>query len=318
MKYHYVYRITNKENNKHYYGARTSDVVPELDLGIKYFSSSKDKEFMNDQKLNKYKFKYKIIKILETREDAINLEINLHNKFEVGKNKNFYNRSKQSSTKFDTSGISFNSGIPKTKECKEKLSKLYKGKTLAELYGEEKAREIKLKISKSLTGISRITPEGRKKLSELKKGKPIFSEEDKALMSENRKNKIHVKKVGASKKYRTDDVKEFKENPLLVGSTLKFGCEIILKDVKIIIFKYEFVKLFSNELKINCGTIRNLLNSTKPYKFTGVSIRNEDCIHYRNIDGMIVNKIVLEEVGEEYLKNNREYIYNPYNYTFTS
>ena len=78
------------------------------------------------------------------------------------------------------------------------------------------------------------------------------------------------------------------------------------------------MKLFSNELKINCGTIRNLLNSAKPYKFTGVSIRNEDCIHYRNIDGMIVNKIVLEEVGEEYLKNNREYIYNPYNYTFAS
>ena len=39
--YHYVYRITNKILNKHYYGKRSSKLSPELDLGKKYFSSSK-------------------------------------------------------------------------------------------------------------------------------------------------------------------------------------------------------------------------------------------------------------------------------------
>ena len=101
MKYHYVYRITNKENNKHYYGVRSSKIKPKLDLGIKYFSSSTDKEFINEQKTNKDKFKYKIIKIFETRINALNLEIYLHKKFEVAKSPNFYNRSKQTSIGFD-------------------------------------------------------------------------------------------------------------------------------------------------------------------------------------------------------------------------
>lgn len=103
-KYHYVYRITNKELNKHYYGVRSSKVEPKLDLGIKYFSSSNDKDFMNEQKVNNSIFRYKVIKIFETREEAITLEIKLHSKFDVGRNESFYNRSKQTSKKFDTSG----------------------------------------------------------------------------------------------------------------------------------------------------------------------------------------------------------------------
>ena len=37
MKKHYVYRITNKIENKHYYGVRSCKIDPKLDLGIKYF-----------------------------------------------------------------------------------------------------------------------------------------------------------------------------------------------------------------------------------------------------------------------------------------
>ena len=85
MKYNYVYRITNKDNNKHYYGVRSSKVEPKLDLGIKYFSSSTDKEFINEQKANKDKFKYKIIKIFDDRLDANKFESELHKKFEVHK-----------------------------------------------------------------------------------------------------------------------------------------------------------------------------------------------------------------------------------------
>lgn len=100
MKTFYVYRITNKELKKHYYGFRQTLLSPNNDLGIKYFSSSKDKEFINEQKINKNNFKYKIIKVFDNKEDAINLEIKLHKKFNVAKNDSFYNKSNQTSTGF--------------------------------------------------------------------------------------------------------------------------------------------------------------------------------------------------------------------------
>ena len=37
MKKHYVYRITNKVENKHYYGCRTTKLDLKDDLGSKYF-----------------------------------------------------------------------------------------------------------------------------------------------------------------------------------------------------------------------------------------------------------------------------------------
>lgn len=98
--YHYVYRITNIVENKHYYGSRTCECHPSEDIGILYFSSSRDKEFKNDQIENKENYIYKIVSIHETREDAIKKEIKLHEKFEVGQNSSFYNRAKQSTNGF--------------------------------------------------------------------------------------------------------------------------------------------------------------------------------------------------------------------------
>ena len=104
-KYHYVYRITNKIENKHYYGCRTTKLEPKDDLGSKYFSSAKDMSFIKDQKENPHNYKYKIIKIFSTREEAINLEIRLHSKFNVGINPKFYNQAKQTTIKRDTTGM---------------------------------------------------------------------------------------------------------------------------------------------------------------------------------------------------------------------
>ena len=112
--YYYVYRITNKVENKHYYGKRCSKYPPDQDLGIRYFSSSTDKMFIADQKANQDNYKYKIIKICENNTDAVLYEIKLHNKFNVGVNTNFYNRAKQTSVGFDTTGI------PLSQERKEK------------------------------------------------------------------------------------------------------------------------------------------------------------------------------------------------------
>lgn len=105
--YHYVYRITNTIINKHYYGVRSSKIEPKLDLGIDYFSSSSDKEFIKEQKLNKDIFKYKIVKIFDNREDAVEMEIKLHNKFSVHINESFYNKSKQTAKGFDRNGVKF-------------------------------------------------------------------------------------------------------------------------------------------------------------------------------------------------------------------
>ena len=102
--YHYVYRITNLVENKHYYGKRSSYIEPKLDLGFRYFSSSRDDQFILDQKINPSHYRYKVIRLFKRVQEATIYEIKLHNLFDVGRNPRFYNKAKQTSTKFDTSG----------------------------------------------------------------------------------------------------------------------------------------------------------------------------------------------------------------------
>jgi hypothetical protein len=101
QKFHYVYRITNKINNKSYYGKRSSKTLPNKDLGIIYFSSSKT--LKQDIKIyNLDNFKFKVIKTFGNAKDAIIFESKLHAKLNVKNNKNFYNEVNQTSNKFDT------------------------------------------------------------------------------------------------------------------------------------------------------------------------------------------------------------------------
>ena len=157
-KIHYVYRITNILLKKHYYGARsTTKGNPRHDLGVVYFSSSKDTDFIVDQKLNSSNYKYKIVRVCNTREQAILLEIRLHNKFNVAISSNFYNRSKQTSKSFDTSGVTlknFRSYIM-AEETKQKLREANLGKTqsaetvakrVAKLKGHVTSEETRAKI----------------------------------------------------------------------------------------------------------------------------------------------------------------------------
>jgi hypothetical protein len=102
--YHYLYRITNTKLNRHYYGTRSSKVLPEKDLGVKYFSSSLDKEFIKDQKLNPDDYRYKIILCTSSRKRALRYECRIHKIFNVDTNPAFYNIARQTSTKFSTSG----------------------------------------------------------------------------------------------------------------------------------------------------------------------------------------------------------------------
>lgn len=104
--YHYVYLIEDlspPNTERFYIGVRSSKVVPELD---KYMGSPKDKDFKRRIVENPHDFIKTIVDILPSREIAVQLEINLHNTYDVAKNNLFYNRSKQTSTGYSVQGVS--------------------------------------------------------------------------------------------------------------------------------------------------------------------------------------------------------------------
>jgi hypothetical protein len=167
--YHYVYRITNKVLNKHYYGKRSSNIPPYQDLGIKYFSSSYDRSFRTDQKSNPQDYKYKVIRMYESSTEALAMEIKLHNKFDVARNKSFYNMAKQTSTGCDCTG----STRVISEAQRALLSEIHKGKTISE--------EQRKKISESLKG--RPSPNKGNKYSE--EAKKLISERNKGANNPN-------------------------------------------------------------------------------------------------------------------------------------
>lgn len=99
--FHYLYRITNLVESKHYYGIRTAKhILPQQDLGVKYFSSSRDKSFIRDQKEHPENYKYKVIIVSDSRKRISELEVKIHQIFDVGNNNTFYNRTIQTSSGF--------------------------------------------------------------------------------------------------------------------------------------------------------------------------------------------------------------------------
>jgi hypothetical protein len=203
-KYNYVYRITNIIECKHYYGCRSTNILPSEDIGKRYFSSSHNKDFIKDQKENPSNYKYKIIKVYETRQQAIELEIKLHDKFNVGVNESFYNKAKQNNRKFDTTGIKFTF----SNEHREKLSKVQIGKIVSEetrrkigltSKGRKHSEETKRKIGRSGTG-KKHTEETKRKISESNKGKAgtfvgkTHSEETKRKMRKPKKKQLKTTK----------------------------------------------------------------------------------------------------------------------------
>lgn len=145
--YFCVYRISNLVENKHYYGYKSSKIHPSKVIGITYFSSSKNesgKQFIADQKENPQNYKYKIVQIFNSKEEALSREIKLHNKFDVARNPNFYNKSNQTSTGFSYDWTNKNH----SKDTISKISKSNKGKTK----GRKHTVETCAKRSKSMEG----------------------------------------------------------------------------------------------------------------------------------------------------------------------
>lgn len=109
-----------------YIGSRTCNIEPVGDIGIKYFTSSSNKEFKTDFKANPYSYTIEVLEVFNNREDATAYEIELHNKYEVTTNTMSYNLSKQTSTGWSTLGYEM------PKEAREKISKGLKGKPKTE------------------------------------------------------------------------------------------------------------------------------------------------------------------------------------------
>lgn len=77
-KFHYTYCITELNSSRKYIGVRSSDVDPLMDIGVNYFSSSSNKEFIDNQKYNHNNYEYNVLNIFDTRPDATSDEIRLH------------------------------------------------------------------------------------------------------------------------------------------------------------------------------------------------------------------------------------------------
>ena len=103
-KYFYVYKITNLSNNKKYIGWRTSNKPPIKDLGIYYFSTSSDEDFIYEQLSNAKNFRYEIIKECTTAKEAVYLEDKLLNEVNAKDNFEYYNKSNGCRWFYDTTG----------------------------------------------------------------------------------------------------------------------------------------------------------------------------------------------------------------------
>jgi hypothetical protein len=206
---HYVYRVQHKETKKEYIGCRSSN---EIDIGEKYFTSSKDEEFREDFIENSNNYNILIEGDYYSRKESLDVEIFLHHFYDVGKNPMFYNKSKQTSTGFDTTGRIFSH----SDETKRKIGESLKGKKRPEiskrmkgenhpLYGKHHSEKTKQKLSESHKG-NKHSEKTKQKLSEINKGKKL-SKETKEKISESRKNKCLGELNPMYGKHHSEDTK---------------------------------------------------------------------------------------------------------------
>lgn len=187
-KYHYVYRITNIIQNRHYIGVHSSNIDPYKDFGIKYKSSG-NSSFIKHQKENPEQYIYQILEFFDTRKIAMDYERFLHIQYDVGKNPNFYNGRIQASSNWDTFGkIKLNNG---DKEIFSKLEDIEIHKSNGFTEGCLPMQEIqKFKLSLAHSG-KILTEEHKENISKSTKG-TTKSETMKCRLSETRKGMIYI------------------------------------------------------------------------------------------------------------------------------
>ena len=119
--YHYTYLLQNIDDGLFYIGVRSCNCLPEND---EYQGSAKTVSKQYKQRCQKY-----ILATHSTRKEAIAHEIYLHDLYDVARNPCFFNKAKQTSSSFDTTGLrSPRKGVSLTPETKEKLRQANLGK----------------------------------------------------------------------------------------------------------------------------------------------------------------------------------------------
>lgn len=167
---HYTYKITYT-TGKMYIGVRTCKCEPKDD--VNYLGSSK--HIPNNLVLSK-----EILNTFNTRKEALNDEIRLHNLYDIANNEMFYNKAKQTSIGFDTTGIKLSD------EHKLKCSISLKNRVFTDEHkqkialastGRKKSKEEIDKIKLSHVGIPKgpKSEETKLKLSIANKGKEPWS-----------------------------------------------------------------------------------------------------------------------------------------------
>lgn len=138
MSNHYVYLLQHKEKEMYYIGVRSCRCAIGDDS---YMGSSRLMTAEDRSACNKI-----VLKRFVTRSDAVAYEIELHEMFDVAANPLFYNKAKQTSVGFDTSGVP----VAFTEEHREYLS--ISRAAYNEQYGNpgrSKDPEIRKKLSKA-------------------------------------------------------------------------------------------------------------------------------------------------------------------------
>ncbi len=204
--YHCVYKISNIKMLKYYIGKHSGVLPSSEDIGFKYFSCSTDSEFKKDQEKNPNHYKYEILGQFTTSTLAIDYEIWLHNRHNVGVNPSYYNKAKQTSNGFDTTGIKNSketierkriSGLAAHKKIKNDKN-LYEIRSQAIKNGLERAYNTKNKMqkhSKNLSiGVKKYYNELKKDSQKIKNLSKIRKKANKLI------NDDPIKKANKSKK----------------------------------------------------------------------------------------------------------------------
>ena len=179
---HIVYKTTNNLNKKYYIGIHSTEDINDEYLGCGHWRGRKIYADTKSPILNAFlkygdeNFTRDVLFIFESREEALLKErelINItdrdcYNAREGGENGYVYTEDAKS--KMSASAKERSKRILLQTNLLREYNKWRTGKTYAEIYGDEKAREVSIKKVKSLTG-RKLSDEHRRKMSNNRKGK---------------------------------------------------------------------------------------------------------------------------------------------------